>query len=240
MGIAISEQSEVFVANYGNHRVQVFDGEGKLLRAWNELDGEPEQFWTPIGLQIGPEGHVWVVDSFNHRGQVSTTQGELVRIFDDIGQGPQIVSINQAGEFWVLSGRLNHLWQSLYDDKRKPHLIQRFPASFIEINPDDADRLDIISGDMVAIESERVHTAEGTISSGAITTAAYVTDEVPPSVIFTMFHYPGSPSNAVITADASTTPINPRQPFKFGRGTVTRIGSTELADVMPFTPRNIV
>ena len=54
-----------------------------------------------------------------------------------------------------------------------------------------------------------------------------------------MFHYPGSPANAVVTGDATSTRINPRQPFKFGRGTVTRIGSTDLADVMPFAPRNL-
>ncbi|MDP6604970.1 MAG: molybdopterin dinucleotide binding domain-containing protein [Dehalococcoidia bacterium] len=146
----------------------------------------------------------------------------------------------EGDEFWVLNGRVNHLWQSLYDDKRKPHLIQRFPATFIEISPADADRLGIISGDMVAVESERVRTAEGTISSGGVTAVAYVTDAVPSGVIFSMFHYPGSPVNAVVTADASTTPINPRQPFKFGRGTVTRIGPTELAEIMPFTPRNLV
>jgi hypothetical protein len=55
-----------------------------------------------------------------------------------------------------------------------------------------------------------------------------------------MFHYPGSPANAVVTADAASSPINPRQPFKFGRARVTRIGSTELADIMPFAPRNVV
>jgi hypothetical protein len=43
----------------------------------------------------------------------------------------------------------------------------------------------------------------------------------------------------VVTADAASQPINPRQPFKFGRGRVTRIGSTKLAEVMPFTLRNI-
>ncbi len=146
----------------------------------------------------------------------------------------------KGDEFWVLTGRVNHLWQSLYDDKRKPHLIQRFPATFVEINPADAERLGVVSGDMVAVESDRVRTAEGTLTSGGITAAAYVTDQVPPGVIFSMFHYPGSPANSVVTADATTTPINPRQPFKFGRGTVTRIGSTQLADVMPFTPRNLV
>ncbi len=103
MGIATSQAFEVFVADFGNHRVQVFDREGTLLRTWGELGVEPGQFRNPIGLQIGPEGNVWVVDSFNHRVQVFTRQGELVRIFDDVGPGPQIVSINASGEFYVSS-----------------------------------------------------------------------------------------------------------------------------------------
>ena len=58
-------------------------------------------------------------------------------------------------------------------------------------------------------------------------------------VIFSFFHYPGSPGNSVITGDAASQPVNPRQPFKFGRGKVTRLGPTNLADVMSFVPRNI-
>ncbi|HJM76519.1 MAG TPA: molybdopterin dinucleotide binding domain-containing protein [Dehalococcoidia bacterium] len=145
----------------------------------------------------------------------------------------------EEGELWVLSGRVNHLWQSLYDDERKPHLIQRYPVPFLEIHPDDAGPLGIESGDMVALESDRVRTMDGQISSGAVTQVAYVTDQVQPGTVFSMFHYPGSPANAVVTGDAASQPINPRQPFKFGRGTVTRIGPTQLADVMPFVPRNL-
>ena len=143
-------------------------------------------------------------------------------------------------EFWVLSGRVNHLWQSLYDDLRKPHLIQRYPMSFIEINPDDDADLGVVSGDLVAVESNRVRTQDQQTASGAVSAVAYVTDQVQPGTIFTMFHYPGSPANAVVTGDAASQPINPRQPFKFGRATVTRIGSTDIADVMSFVPRNIV
>ena len=81
-----------------------------------------------------------------------------------------------SDELWVLSGRVNHLWQSLYDDKRKPHLIQRYPVSFVEMHPDDAARLGIASGDLVAVESDRVRTQDLQTASGAISAVAYVTD----------------------------------------------------------------
>ena len=103
MGIAVSAAFEVFVADFGNHRVQVFDREGTLLRSWGGFGSEPGQFNNPIGLQLGPAGDVWVVDSANERVQVFTQQGELLRVFDDVGPGPQIISLNAAGEFYVSS-----------------------------------------------------------------------------------------------------------------------------------------
>ena len=103
MGIAVSDAFEVFVADFGNHRVQVFDRRGALVRSWGEFGAQPGQFNNPIGLQIGPDGDVWVVDSANERLQVFTQAGELVRVFEDVGPGPQIVSLNAAGEFYVSS-----------------------------------------------------------------------------------------------------------------------------------------
>jgi len=112
MGIAISEQDEVFVADFGNHRVQVFTTGGGFLRSWGEVGTVEGQFNNPIGLQIGPAGNVWVVDSGNERVQVFNQAGELVRVFDDVGPGPQVLSINTAGEFFVASpwveGRVRH------------------------------------------------------------------------------------------------------------------------------------
>jgi len=144
-----------------------------------------------------------------------------------------------ADEFWVLSGRVNHLWQSLFDDLRKPHLLQRWPVNFVEIHPEDATSLGIVSGDMVAIESDRVRTQDQRNASGGFTGVAYVTDQVQPGTLFSNFHYPRSPANAVVTGDAASQPVNPRQPFKFGRGHLTRIGPTDLAERMSFAPRNL-
>jgi hypothetical protein len=92
---------------------------------------------------------------------------------------------------------------------------------------------------MVAVESDRVRTQDQKIASGAITATAYVTDAVPDGIIWSFFHYPGSPGNAVVTADAQSQPINPRQPFKFGRGRLKRPGTSNLAETMSFVSGNI-
>ena len=194
---------------------------------------------TPIKIvDDGLEGTVRLHTDMKFKGSNGKSNFVFVDL-DAVVERNELLGPNKD-DFWVLSGRVNHLWQSLYDDKRKPHLIQRFPVSFIEISPQDAERLGIEMGDMVAVDSDRVRTQEVTLDSGGYTAVAYITDSVQPGNIFAMFHYPGSPANAVVTADAASQPINPRQPFKFGRGTVTRIGATNLADVMPFAPRNII
>ena len=103
MGIAVSNKHEVFVADFGNHRVQVFDGEGSFLREWGRPGSAPGEFEDPIGLQLGPAGNVWVVDSGNERVQVFSQVGDLLRVFEEVGPGPQIISLNDVGEFYVSS-----------------------------------------------------------------------------------------------------------------------------------------
>jgi tripartite motif-containing protein 71 len=105
MGIAVSDDGEVYVADFGNHRVQVFDGEGTFLRSWGQRGSEPGSFENPIGLQIGPGGAVWVVDSGNERVQTFDPTGALRGVFDEVGQGPQIISLTDDGDFYLSSPR---------------------------------------------------------------------------------------------------------------------------------------
>ncbi|MFQ5425470.1 MAG: arsenate reductase (azurin) large subunit, partial [Gaiellales bacterium] len=161
----------------------------------------------------------------------------IVVDLDAVSERNELLGPNED-EFWILTGRVNHVWESLYDDFRKPHLIQRYPEPFVEINPEDAAELGIESGDLVAVASDRVRTQTGALASASATAVAYLTDAVQRGQAFAMFHFPGSPANSVVAADASTQPINPRQPFKFGRGRIIRLGPTDLARVMPFAPRN--
>jgi formate dehydrogenase alpha subunit len=62
---------------------------------------------------------------------------------------------------------------------------------YAEVNPDDASRLGIKTGEQVKVTSRR----------GEVTTKVTVTDRVPPGVIWMSFHYTASPTN-VLTSDA--------------------------------------
>ena len=143
-------------------------------------------------------------------------------------------------EVWVLNGRINAVWNNLFDFARRELTTQRWPMNFLEVNPEDASRWGFESGDLLSIESDNVLDQLGNKTTGSFTAVAYVADTVPPGVTFTYFLYPGSPANSVTPGDSSLQPINLRYNFKLGKGRVKKIGTTDLVGKMSFVPRNLV
>lgn len=142
------------------------------------------------------------------------------------------------GEFWLINGRIEEIWQTMYTDLRKPEVYGRWPSNIVEINPEDAEPLGIASGDLVSLSSDRIarQTDDG-FDTGSLTAAAYVSDIVPRGVLWTNFAYPDQWCNNV--APRFMHPVNPVTPFKLARATLTRIGATDLAERISFLPRNI-
>ncbi|MCV0425043.1 MAG: arsenate reductase (azurin) large subunit, partial [Roseibium sp.] len=66
-------------------------------------------------------------------------------------------------ELWVTSGRINERWQSGYDDRRRPYIVQRWPENWVEIHPDDAAARGIENGDYVMMYSDRIPVQKDTI-----------------------------------------------------------------------------
>ena len=72
---------EVFVADTGNERIQVFGADGRFRRAFGGYGSEPDRLIEPVGLAVGPDGNLYVADSGNARVSVFTPAGEPVRQF---------------------------------------------------------------------------------------------------------------------------------------------------------------
>lgn len=74
---------DLYVADgYGNHRIVVFDAQGKYLRQWGKAGTGPGEFATigaghPHCVIIGDDGLVYVCDRGNDRIQVFDKQGKL-------------------------------------------------------------------------------------------------------------------------------------------------------------------
>ncbi len=69
-GVAADELGRIYVADFENHRIQVFTAGGKLLALFGAQGSGPGEFERPTDLDIGPDGRIYVVDFGNDRIQL--------------------------------------------------------------------------------------------------------------------------------------------------------------------------
>jgi DNA-binding beta-propeller fold protein YncE len=124
--VAVSPQGLIFVADSGNHRVQVFDQDGNFTQGWGAFGSEPGNFNEPWGI-AADEDFVYVADTWNHRIQKFSHDGELVDIFGQSGSptdgqigeglffGPRAVVIRDDGNI-VVTDTGNHRLQLFNSD----------------------------------------------------------------------------------------------------------------------------
>jgi len=167
-----------------------------------------------------------------------------------------------SGELWMANGRTNEIWQSKFDDFRRPYIMQRWPENWCEIHPDDAARHGIESGDRVVLYSDRVPVVKETIlgvkgndyqfsglmkaghiklTKGAITAIAVVTPDIKKGVVFTDFNDHRSQANALTAAVPDS--ISGNWNYKMAIAKVRKIGESPYKKdmhTMSFTRRGIV
>ena len=71
-GIHVDEAGRVYVADFYNHRIQVFGPSGRFRGEWGEAGSEPGAFDRPTDVATGPDGRIYVADFGNDRVQVFT------------------------------------------------------------------------------------------------------------------------------------------------------------------------
>lgn len=69
-GIATDAVGGLYVADFQNHRIQVFDRNRNLVTLFGQQGRAPGAFEHPTDLNIGPDGRLYVVDFGNDRLQV--------------------------------------------------------------------------------------------------------------------------------------------------------------------------
>jgi len=79
-GIALDQQGNVYVADTGNNRIQVFTNNGTYIREWGGFYGDREgQMRSPTGIALDQQGNVYVADTGNNRIRVFSSNGILIR-----------------------------------------------------------------------------------------------------------------------------------------------------------------
>ena len=97
----------VYVADFGNHRIQKFTTDGAWVAQWGTEGKGDGQFRGPSGIAINARGDVLVTDFINHRVLRFSPEGELKQQWGSIGEapgafsGPAAISIDGAGDILV-------------------------------------------------------------------------------------------------------------------------------------------
>lgn len=120
-----------------------------------------------------------------HKGVFSRGKG----LFQPIEHIPPAEMPDEEYPFLLSTGRI--LYHYNVTTPYSPAIQSMWSEEYAEVNPDDADRLGLVTGDRVRATSRR----------GEITTKVKVTDRVSPGYVWMSFHYKESPSN-VLTSGA--------------------------------------
>ena len=84
-GVAVSDRDEIVVADSQNHRVQVFNSNGTLLRSFGRRGENAGEFKCPIGVAINKDRNIFVADNNNHRIQILSWEGRHLGSFGGKG-----------------------------------------------------------------------------------------------------------------------------------------------------------
>ena len=109
--IAADADGNIYVADTGSHRVQVFRADGTFVRAFGRLGNGNGEFYRPLGIAVSGD-RVYVADYHNSRGQVFTRSGAFVRSvgrpgrFDDDSLfEPAAIGVSPTGRTYLFDLR---------------------------------------------------------------------------------------------------------------------------------------
>ena len=113
----------VYVADYANHRIQVFDTKGNYLTKWGTYGEENGQIHKASALTVVPSGNIYLSDQFNYRIQEFTSNGTFVTAWGTKGEAdgqflhPHVPGVDSEGNIYVSDRDLANVQKFTRDGK---------------------------------------------------------------------------------------------------------------------------
>ncbi|HUT34734.1 MAG TPA: 6-bladed beta-propeller [Planctomycetota bacterium] len=93
---AVGRDGSLYVTDSLNHRIQIFDAEGRRVGAFGRAGDGTGDFAKAKGIALDSEGHIYVVDSLYDVVQVFDHEGRLLLVFGGSGR--------DAASLWLPTG----------------------------------------------------------------------------------------------------------------------------------------
>ena len=106
-GIMAHSSGNIYVADFNNHRVQIFNSSGVYQSQFGGFGSGDGQLNHPKGLAEDASGNIYVVDSGNARIQKFNSSGGYISKFGSFGSGPsqfdnpQYIGIDSGGNIYI-------------------------------------------------------------------------------------------------------------------------------------------
>lgn len=139
-GIAIGPGDQVYVADSCNHRIQVFDRDGRFQRTYGVAGTDPGQLSFPYDIRVERDGRQFVCEFGNSRISVYDAADHLVETVGRAGRSPGefanpwAICLDSQGNLYVADSQ-NHRVQKLI---RRPRTlaarsVPRSPATLARV-----------------------------------------------------------------------------------------------------------
>lgn len=135
----------------------------------------------------------WPVKDLTHPGTPILHIGQFARglgKFTPIDHLPPAEMPDDAYPILLSTGRVLYHWHGGEMTRRARGLLKIYSEALIELNPQDADHLGIDGHKRVRVSSRR----------GSIEAEAWITDRVPPGMVYANFHFPQASANELTIA----------------------------------------
>jgi sugar lactone lactonase YvrE len=107
--VAVDQDGDVYVTDMLNYRVEVFDADGKFIRAFGKHGDGPGYFAMPKGIAVDCDGHIWVTDSMQNRVHLFTQEGDLLMY---MGSKQGVLPGTFSGLQYILIDKQNRVFTS--------------------------------------------------------------------------------------------------------------------------------